>query len=50
MFEQDVGGRERNSKDKRVSKDGRMLIEWMPEKGWYILYGTGRGVWGGEYT
>lgn len=32
-IEEEEGGRERNSKDKCVSKDGRMLIEWMQEKG-----------------
>lgn len=44
------GDKERNSKDKCVSKDERMLIEWMQEKGWYILNGTCRGDWDGEYT
>lgn len=27
-----------------------MLIEWMQEKGQYILNGTCRGDWDGEYT
>lgn len=30
----------RKSKDKGIGEDGRMLIEWIQEKGWYILNGT----------
>lgn len=49
-IKEEEGDKERNSKDKYVSKDERILIEWMQEKGWYILNGTCRGDWNGEYT
>lgn len=28
----------------------RKIINWVQEKGWYILYGTSKGDWEGEYT
>lgn len=28
----------------------REIINWVQEKGWYILYGTSKGDWEGEYT
>ena len=41
---------ERYSKDKVIGNGGRNLIEWVIEKGWYILNGTMEGDWEGEYT
>ncbi|XP_032687575.1 uncharacterized protein LOC116851844 isoform X2 [Odontomachus brunneus] len=46
-----VGEREgRRSKDKMIGKDGRRLIEWVQEKGWYVLNGDYKGDWEGEFT
>ncbi|XP_071580229.1 uncharacterized protein [Temnothorax nylanderi] len=41
---------ERSSKDKVISNGGRNFVEWVQEKGWYILNGTTVGDWDGEYT
>lgn len=41
---------ERRSKDKVISNGGRNFVEWVQEKGWYILNGTTVGDWDGEYT
>jgi len=43
-------GIERRSKDKTIGNGGRNLIRWIQEKGWYILNGTTRGDWEGEFT
>jgi len=40
----------RRSKDKTVGNGGRNLIDWVQNKGWYVLNGTCRGDWEGEYT
>jgi len=47
MEEGDV---ERYSKDKVIGNGGKQLVEWIMEKGWYILNGTIEGDWEGEYT
>lgn len=41
---------ERKSKDKVVGNGGKKLVEWVQERGWYILNGTMEGDWEGEYT
>src|SRR5215467_6361456 len=41
---------ERYSKDKVIGNGGRNLVEWVMEKGWYILNETMEGDWEGEYT
>lgn len=37
--------RERHSKDKVVGNRGGNFIEWIREKGWYILNGRTEGDW-----
>lgn len=44
------GGMERKSTDKMIGRDGKRLINWIQEKGWYILNGAKDGEWEGEYT
>ena len=36
-------GRNRNSKDKKINKDGRRLLELVEEKGWSVLNGKMTG-------
>ncbi|XP_071568793.1 uncharacterized protein [Temnothorax nylanderi] len=51
--EEDEGrGKERGrkSKDKKVNKEGRTLIEFVEERGWMILNGGMKGDEEGEYT
>ncbi|XP_011868143.1 PREDICTED: uncharacterized protein LOC105562162, partial [Vollenhovia emeryi] len=43
-------GRKRRSKDKKVNREGRALIEFMEERGWGILNGGIKGDEEGEYT
>lgn len=43
-------GRERRSKDGRVNKEGRKMIDFIEERGWCIFNGTVRGDEEGEYT
>jgi len=43
-------GIERRSKDKTVGNGDRNLIDWVQNRGWYVLNGTCRGDWEGEYT
>lgn len=40
----------RKSKDKTIGNGGRKFVEWIQEKGWYILNGRTKGDWEGEYT
>lgn len=47
---EEVGGRERKSKDKKGSNEKRKLIKWIHKKGWNILNGATKGDWEGEYT
>ncbi|XP_071577594.1 uncharacterized protein [Temnothorax nylanderi] len=42
--------RGRKSKDKKVNKDGRTLLEFIEERGWTILNGGMKGDEEGEYT
>lgn len=44
------GGNERRSKDRSISKDGKRLINWIKEKGFYIINGAIDGDWEGEFT
>ncbi|KYN28175.1 hypothetical protein ALC57_02421, partial [Trachymyrmex cornetzi] len=41
---------ERRSKDKVIGNGGKELVDWAQKKGWYILNGTMKGDWEGEYT
>lgn len=34
---------ERKSKDKKINKEGRFLVERLEEVGWYIFNGCGKG-------
>lgn len=43
-------GRGRRSKDKRVDREGRILIEFVEERGWGIFNGAVREDEEGEYT
>jgi len=43
-------GIKRRSKDKTVGNGGRNLIDWVQDRGWYLLNGTCRGDWNGEFT
>lgn len=40
----------RFSKDKTIGNEGRNLIEWVGEKGWYIMNGNVKGDWEGDFT
>jgi len=42
--------RERNSKDSRINKEGRMLVEGIRERGWMIMNGGIEGDEEGEWT
>jgi len=46
----DIGEGERHSKDKVIGNGGRKIVEWITEKGWFILNGTMEGDWEGEFT
>lgn len=35
--EEETGGRRRESKDKKMNKEGRMLVEFLVERGWGIF-------------
>ena len=48
--EEEEGGIDRKSKDKTIGNGGRNLVEWVQNKGWYILNGMTKGDWDGEYT
>lgn len=41
--EEEEGGIERKSKDKTIGNGGRNLIEYIKEKGWYVLNGSTKG-------
>lgn len=41
---------ERNSKDKKVNKKGRILVECLEERSWSIFNGKVKGDEEGEYT
>lgn len=43
-----IGGR--RSKDKKIDKEGRMLVELIEEKGWKVFNGSMEGDEEGEYT
>jgi len=40
----------RKSRDKTVGNGGRNFVEWVQNRGWYILNGTSKGDWEGEFT
>ncbi|XP_011858385.1 PREDICTED: golgin subfamily A member 6-like protein 22 [Vollenhovia emeryi] len=40
----------RCSKDKKINKEGKKLIQSIKERGWYILNGGERGDWEGNWT
>ncbi|XP_071572354.1 uncharacterized protein [Temnothorax nylanderi] len=42
--------RGRRSKDKKINKEGRKLLEFIEERGWMILNGGTKGDEEGEYT
>jgi len=42
--------KEAGIEDKTVRNGGRNLIHWVQNRGWYVLNGTSRGDWEGEYT
>jgi len=42
--------RKRKSKDKNMNKEGRILVDFLEERGWGILNGSIRGDEQGEYT
>jgi len=42
--------RERKSKDKRINREGRILVDFLEERGWGIMNGSTRGDKQGEYT
>jgi len=44
------GGRQRSSKNKKVNKEGGVLLEFLGNKGWGIFNGTIRGDEEGEFT
>jgi len=44
------GGRKRLSKDKKVNKEGKRLLEFLDNKGWGIFNGIVRGDEKGEFT
>lgn len=48
--EEEEGGLERKNKDKIISNGGRSLVEWVHNKGWYILNGKTKRDWEEEYT
>lgn len=41
---------ERHSKDKIIGNGGKKFVEWIKERGWYMLNGRKEGDWEGEYT
>jgi len=43
-------GMMRRSKDKTIGNGGRNFIEWVQEKGWYVMNGMIGNDWDGEYT
>jgi len=44
------GKEDRKSRDKTIGNGGRNLMWWMQEKGWYVMNGTTKGDWRGEFT
>lgn len=50
MGAREEGGNTRRSKDKKVNKEGKMLVEFLGKKGWGILNGGTVGDEEGEYT
>lgn len=40
----------RFSKDKTIGNEGRNLIEWVGEEGWYIMNGNVKGDWEVDFT
>lgn len=40
----------RRSKDKKVNKEGEVLLGWLEEEGWDIINGTKEGDEEGEWT
>ncbi|XP_077277120.1 uncharacterized protein LOC143905535 [Temnothorax americanus] len=48
--EEEEGVWERKSKDRVIGNGGRNLVEWILNKGWYLLNGSTKGDWEGEYT
>jgi len=42
--------RKRKSKNKKINKEGKKLINFLEERGWGILNGCTKGVEKGEYT
>lgn len=33
----------RNSRDRKMNREGRKLVEWIKDKGWFILNGGMKG-------
>ncbi|XP_024875210.1 ABC transporter F family member 4-like [Temnothorax curvispinosus] len=48
--EEGVEGGGRRSKDKKINRDGRKLLEFIEERGWMILNGGVKGDEEGEFT
>ncbi|XP_077273093.1 uncharacterized protein LOC143903409 [Temnothorax americanus] len=48
--EERVEGGGRRSKDKKINRDGRKLLEFIEERGWMILNGGVKGDEEGEFT
>jgi len=44
------GERNKNSKDRKMNKDGRVLVEFLKKRGWVILNGCTVGDEEGEFT
>lgn len=42
-------GNKKFSKDKTIGNEGMNLIEWVGEKGWYIMNGNVKGDWEGDF-
>jgi len=42
--------RKRNSKDGKINKEGKKLINFLKQRGWGILNGCTKGDEEGEYT
>lgn len=40
----------RCSKDNVIGNEGRKLMDWIKEKGWYVLNGAMKSASNGEYT
>lgn len=50
MMDEEGGTEKRRSKDKVTSGQGKLLCDWMRERGWYILNGNTKGDENGKFT